>query len=45
MIPASQWRPLKNSSEPNEAIQIDFGGRMFKAKGQDVLFLQLLVTF
>ena len=45
MIPSSQWRPLKNSSELNGAIQIDFGGRMFKAKGHDVLFFAIIGHF
>ena len=39
VVPASKWKPLLNCSEPNEEIQIDFGGPITNEKDQDIHFL------
>ena len=39
VVPASKWKPLLNCSEPNEEIQIDFGGPITIEKDQDIHFL------
>ena len=35
VIPASKWKPLLPCTEPNEEIQIDFGGPITNEKDQD----------
>ena len=39
VIPASKRQPLINCSEPNEEIQLEFGGRITSEKDQDIQFL------
>ena len=39
VVPASKWKPLLNCSEPNEEIQIDFGGSITNENDQDIHFL------
>ena len=39
VVPASKWKPLLTCTEPNEEIQIDFGGPITKEKDQDIYFL------
>ena len=43
--PASKWKPLLNCSEPNEEIQIDFGGPITNEKNQDINFLACIDRF
>ena len=38
IVPASKWKPFLNCSEPNEEIQIDFGGPITKERDQDIGF-------
>ena len=38
VVPASKWKPLINCSEPNEEMQIDFGGPITNEKDQDIHF-------
>ena len=45
VVPASKWKPLLNCSEPNEEIQIDFGGSITNQKDQDILFLACIDRF
>ena len=41
----SKWKPLFNCSEPNEEIQIDFGGAITNEKGQVTHFLACIDRF
>ena len=45
VVPASKWKPLLNCSEPNEEIQIDFGGPITNEKDQDIHFLACIDPF
>ena len=45
VVQASKWKPLLNVSEPNEDIQIDFGGPITNEKDQDVQFLACIDRF
>ena len=45
VLPASKWKPLLNCSEPNEEIQIDFGGSITNEKDQDIYFLACIDRF
>ena len=38
IVSASKWKHLLNCPEPNEEIQIDFGGPITKEKDQDIYF-------
>ena len=39
IIPKSKWHPHKACQEPNEEIQIDFGGPLINDKDKDIYFL------
>ena len=39
IIPKSKWHPHKACQEPNEEIQIDFGGPITNDKDKDIYFL------
>ena len=45
IVQATKWKPLINCSEPNEEIQIDFGGPITNEKDQDIHFLACLDRF
>ena len=45
VVPASKWKPLLNCSEPNEEIQIDFGGPITNEKDQEINFLACIDRF
>ena len=45
VVPASKCQPLLNCSEPNEEIQIDFGGPITNGKDQDIQFLACIDRF
>ena len=45
VIPASKWKPLLPCTEPNEEIQIDFGGPITNEKDQDIHFLACIDRF
>ena len=45
VIPASKWKPLLPCTEPNEEIQIDFGGPITNEKDQDIYFLACIDRF
>ena len=45
IVPATKWKPLINCSEPNEEIQIDFGGPITNEKDQDIHFLACIDRF
>ena len=45
IVSASKWKPLLSFSEPNEEIQIDFGGPITNEKDQDILFLACIDRF
>ena len=45
VIPASKWKPLLPCTEPNEEIQIDFGGPITNEKDQDIYFLACFDRF
>ena len=45
IVPASKWKPLLNCSEPDEEIQIDFGGPITNEKDQDTHFLACIDLF
>ena len=45
VVPESKWKPLLNWSEPNEEIQIDFGGPITNEKDQDFYFLACIDRF
>ena len=44
-VPASKWKPLLKCSEPNEELQIDFGGPITEEKNQDIHFLACIDRF
>ena len=39
IVPKSKWRPQKGCQEPNEEIQIDFGGPIKNDQDKDVYFI------
>ena len=43
--PKSHWAPLPQCSEPNEEIQLDFGGPIFDGQGREVYFLACIDRF
>ena len=45
IVPASKWKPLLNCSEPNEGIQIEFGGPITNEKDQDIHSLACIDRF
>ena len=45
VVPASKWKPPSNCSQPNEEIQIDFGGPITNEKNQDIHFLTCIERF
>ena len=45
VVPASKRKPLLICSEPNEEIQIDFGGPITHEKDQDIHFLACIDHF
>ena len=45
VVPASKWKPLQTCKEPNEEIQIDFGGPITNEKDQDIYFLACIDRF
>ena len=45
VVPASKWKPLLTCTEPNEEIQIDFGGPITNEKDQDIYFLACIDRF
>ena len=45
VVPASKWKPLLTCTEPNEEIQIDFGGPITNEKEQDIYFLACFDRF
>ena len=45
VVPASKWKPLQTCKEPNEEIQIDFGGPITIEKDQNIYFLACIDRF
>ena len=45
VFPASKWNPLLKCSEPNDEIQIGFGGPITNEKDQDIHFLACIDRF
>ena len=45
VVLASKWKPLQTCKEPNEEIQIDFGGPITNEKDQDIYFLACIDRF
>ena len=45
VVPASKLNPLLNCSEPNEEIQLDFGGPTTREKDQDTHFRACIDRF
>ena len=45
IIPKSHWAPLLPYSEPNEAIQLDFGGPIIDGHRREVYFLACIDRF
>ena len=45
VVPASKWKPLQTCKEPNEEIQIDFGGPITNEKDQDFYFFACIDRF
>ena len=45
VVPALNWHSLLNCSEPNQEIQIGFGGPIIKEKDQDIHFLVCIDRF
>ena len=45
VVLASKWKPLLNWSEPDEEIQLDFGGFLTSEKDQDIPFLACIDRF
>ena len=45
IIKKSDWSPLPPCSEPNEEIQLDFGGPIFDGQGREVYFLACIDRF
>ena len=44
-FPASKWQPLLNCSDPNEEIQLEFGGPITSVKDLDIYFLACIDCF
>ena len=42
IIPKSKWHPHKLCHEPNEEIQIDFGGPILNEKDKEIYFLTFI---
>ena len=45
VIAASKWQSLKNCSEPNDEIQLDFGWPITSEKDHDIRFLACIGRF
>ena len=45
LIPKTKWAPLPRCSEPNEEIQIDFGGPIIDGQGHEIYFLACIGRF
>ena len=45
IIPRSHWAPLPSCSEPNEEIQLDFGGPIIDGQGRELYFLACIDRF
>ena len=45
VVPASKWKPLLTCTEPNEEIQIDFGGAITNEKDHDIYILACIDRF
>ena len=45
IIPKSKWSPMKQCVEPNEEIQIDFGGPIVDGQGREIYFLACIDRF
>ena len=45
IIPKSKWYPHKACQEPNEEIQIDFGGPILNHQNKDIYFLTCIERF
>ena len=45
LIPKTKWAPLPRCSEPNEEIQIDFGGPIIDGQGREIYFLACIDRF
>ena len=45
MIPKTKWSPMKPCVEPNEEIQIDFGGPIVDGQGREIFFLACIDRF
>ena len=45
VVPASKGKPLFNCSEPNEEMQIDFGGPITNERDQEIHFLSCIDRF
>ena len=45
IIPTTKWSPMKPWVEPNEEIQIDFGGPILDGQGREVYFLACIDRF
>ena len=45
IVPASKWKPLFNCSEPDERIQIEFGGPITNEEDQDIHSLACIDQF
>ena len=45
LIPKTKWAPLPRCSEPNEEIQIDFGGPIIDGHGREIYFLACIDRF
>ena len=45
IIPTSKWSPIIPCVQPNEEIQIDFGGPILEGQGREVYFLACMDQF
>ena len=45
LIPKTKWSPLKPCVEPNEEIQVDFGGPIIDGQGREEYFLACIDRF
>ena len=45
LIPKTKWTPLPRCLEPNEEIQIDFGGPITDGQGREIYFLACIDRF
>ena len=45
VVPASKWKQLQTCTEPNEEIQVDFGGPVTNEKDHDIYFLACIDRF